>query len=91
MELDISIEGTREQIESNETRKDRKKFEKGKIVSMVVILAPITTQPIVVEKTRKIEERDTKQVETPKLTGDGDILTDVMATLSRMDVAKDTN
>lgn len=51
MELDISIEGAHEQIESNEAKEDKKKFEEGNRVTMAVILAPITTQPIVVEKT----------------------------------------
>lgn len=50
MELDISI-GAQEQIDSNEAKEDKKKFEEGNIVTMAVILEPITTQPIVVEKT----------------------------------------
>jgi hypothetical protein len=58
---------------------------------MVVILTPITTQPIVVEKTWKIEERNTEQVETPKLTSDENILTKVVATLYGMDAIEDTN
>jgi hypothetical protein len=38
-----------------------------------------------------IEEKDIEQVETPKLTGDGDILTETVATLYGMDAAEDTN
>jgi hypothetical protein len=91
MELDISIEGAWEQIEFSEAKEDRKKFEEGNKVSMVVILAPITTQPIVVEKTQEIEKKDIEQVKTPKLISDGDILTNVVATIYGMDVAKDTN
>jgi hypothetical protein len=48
-ETDIPIEITLEHIESGETREDKKKFDERNEVSVVVI--PMATQPIVVEKT----------------------------------------
>jgi hypothetical protein len=48
-ETDILIEITLEHIESGETEEDKKKFDERNEVSVVV--TPMATQPIVVEKT----------------------------------------
>jgi hypothetical protein len=55
-EIDILIEITQEHIESNEAREDRRQFDERNEVSVVV--TPMATQPIIVEKTHEIEEQD---------------------------------